>query len=108
MVEQGFNYSKSTVKEMTDFFKTMVEHLEPKEDKKKSSTGAKKYKEKKSTKKWKRADSGSSVVESNEESSVEHKHVNKYCIRFISHFIELNKKIKSKPFPIPKHSTLVI
>ena len=34
MIEQGFNYADSTVKEMTDFFETRVENLEPKEDKK--------------------------------------------------------------------------
>ena len=34
MVEQGFNYTGSTVKEMVDFFETRVENLEPKEEKK--------------------------------------------------------------------------
>ena len=33
MIEQGFNYADSTVKEMTDFFKTKVENLEPKKEK---------------------------------------------------------------------------
>ena len=42
MIEQGFNYADSTIKEMTDFFETRVENLEPKEDKKKSSAAAKK------------------------------------------------------------------
>ena len=32
MIEQGFNYAASTIKEMTDFFETNVENLEPKED----------------------------------------------------------------------------
>ena len=34
MIEQGFNYVDSTIKEMTDFFETREENLEPKEDKK--------------------------------------------------------------------------
>ena len=29
MIEQGFNYADSTVKEMTDLFETRVENLEP-------------------------------------------------------------------------------
>ena len=35
MIEQGFNYADSTIKEMTDFFETRVENLEPNEDRKK-------------------------------------------------------------------------
>ena len=38
MIEQGFNYADSTIKEMTDFFETRVENLEPKEDRKISSS----------------------------------------------------------------------
>ena len=34
MIEQCFNYADSTIKEITDFFETRVEHLEPKEKKK--------------------------------------------------------------------------
>ena len=34
MIEQGFNYYDSTIKEMTDLFETRVEYLEPKEDRK--------------------------------------------------------------------------
>ena len=35
MIEQGFNYADSSIKEMTDIFETSrVENLEPKEDKK--------------------------------------------------------------------------
>ena len=49
-IEQGFNYADCTVKEMTNFFETRVENLEPKEEKKKCSTVAKKLKDKKSTK----------------------------------------------------------
>ena len=44
MIEQGFNYKDSTIKEMTDFFGTRVENLEPREDRKKSSAAAKKAK----------------------------------------------------------------
>ena len=33
MIEQGFNYADSTIKEMTDLFETKVENLEPKEEK---------------------------------------------------------------------------
>ena len=51
MIEQGFNYADSTIKEMTDLFETRVENLESKEEKNKSSTAAKKSK--KSTKKRK-------------------------------------------------------
>ena len=51
--EQALNYADSTVKEMTDYFQTRVESLEPKEDERKSSTAAKKPKDKKSTKKKK-------------------------------------------------------
>ena len=38
MNEQSFNYADSAIKEMTDFFETRVENLEPKEEKKKYST----------------------------------------------------------------------
>ena len=34
MIEQGFNYADSNVKEITDFFETRVENLEPKEKRK--------------------------------------------------------------------------
>ena len=34
MIEQGFNYTDSTIKVMTDFFETRVQNLEPKEDRK--------------------------------------------------------------------------
>ena len=43
-IEQGFNYTDSTIKEMTDIFETREENLEPKENKKKNSTAAKKTK----------------------------------------------------------------
>ena len=56
MIEQGFNYADSTIKEMTDFFETRVENLEPKEEKKKSSAAAKKT-NRKSFKKCKQEDS---------------------------------------------------
>ena len=35
VIEQGFNYADSCIKEMTDFFETRVENLKPKEEKKK-------------------------------------------------------------------------
>ena len=35
MIEQGFNYADSIIKEMSDFFETWVENLEPKEEKQK-------------------------------------------------------------------------
>ena len=60
MIEQGFNYADSTIKEMRDFFETRVENLEPKEENKKSSAAAKKSK--KSHKNRKSDDSDSSVV----------------------------------------------
>ena len=78
MIEQGFNYADSTIKEMTDFFGTRVEKLEPKEDKKTSSVAAKKSK--KSNKKSKREDSNFSVVESSEECTEAHCPSKKYCI----------------------------
>ena len=53
MIEQGFNYTDSTVKEMTDFFETRVDNLEPKEDIKRSSAAAMKNKEKKPPRKTK-------------------------------------------------------
>ena len=65
MIEQGFNYSDSTIKEMTNLFETRVENKEMMEDKKKSSAAAKKT-NKKSLKKHKRSDSNSSVVEYSE------------------------------------------
>ena len=36
IIEQGFNYVDSTIKEMTDFFESGVENSEPKEDSKNS------------------------------------------------------------------------
>ena len=65
MIEQGFNYIDSIIKEMTDLFETRVENLEPKEYRKKSSAAAKKS-NKKNLKKRKQQDSDSSVVESSE------------------------------------------
>ena len=79
MIEQDFNYAYSTVREITDFFKTRVENLEPKEEKKISSAAAKKS-NKKSPKKRKLEDSASSVVESSEESTVERCPNRKYGI----------------------------
>ena len=67
MIEQGFNYVDSTIKDVTDFFETRVENLDPKKDKKKNSTSAKNSM--KSTKKREREDSDSSVIESSKEST---------------------------------------
>ena len=53
MIEPDFNYADSTIKEMTDFFETRVENLEPNENIKKSSAAAKKMKEKNTTNKQK-------------------------------------------------------
>ena len=36
MIVHGFNYADSTIKEMTNFFETRVENLEPKADRKKT------------------------------------------------------------------------
>ena len=46
MIGQGFIYANSTAKEMSHFFETRVENLEPKEEKKKSSAAAKTTKKK--------------------------------------------------------------
>ena len=70
MIEQGLNYEDSTVKEMTDIFETRLKNLEPKENEKKSSTAAKKSKDQISTKKQKRYDSNSRIVESSKGFSV--------------------------------------
>ena len=53
MIEAGFNYAYSTVKEMTDLFDSRVENLEQKEEKKKASAAAKTFKDKKFNKKGK-------------------------------------------------------
>ena len=67
MIEQDFNYTDSIIKEMTDFFETREENLEPKKEKKKSSATAKKSLKKAKMKK--REDSDSNVVESSEETT---------------------------------------
>ena len=64
MIEQGFSHTDATVKAMIDFFAIRAKNLGPKEDKIKSSVAAKKPKDKKHTKKRKRADSDSSAVKS--------------------------------------------
>ena len=78
MIEQGFHYTDSTIKKMTDFFETKVKNLVPKEEKKSSAAAKKSHK--KSTKKRKREDSDSSIVESSEEPFVECWPDWKYCI----------------------------
>ena len=77
-MEKQDDCADSTMKEMTDFFETRVENLEPKEDKRKSSAAAEKLK--KSYKKRKREDSDSSVIESSEESIEARRPNNNYCI----------------------------
>ena len=62
MIEYGFNFVNFTIKNMTDFFETRVEKLEPRQHKKQSSTFFKKSKDKKALKKSKRNDSKSSVL----------------------------------------------
>ena len=47
MSDQDFYSAESIVKEMTDFFVTRIENLEPKEDKKKYSVAVRKKKDKK-------------------------------------------------------------
>ena len=77
MIEQGLNYADSTIIEMSDFFGTRVENLEPKEGKKKSSVASE---NKKSHKKKKREDSDSSVVESSKELTAAGRPTRKYYI----------------------------
>ena len=78
MIEQGFNYADSIIKDMSDIFETRVENLEPKEDRKNSSVASKKSK--KSLNKRKKEDSNSSLVESSEESTEARRPSKKYCI----------------------------
>ena len=78
MIKQGLNLADFTIKKITDFFETRVENLEPKEDRKKSST-ASNLSEKK-LKKRKGEDSDSSVVASSEESTKTRRLTRKYCI----------------------------
>ena len=49
MIEQGFNFTDFTVKEMTDFLETRVENLEPNQENRNSSAAAKKFNNKKVT-----------------------------------------------------------
>ena len=81
MIGQGFNYVDYTVKEMTDFYKTRVENLEPKEEEKESSAAAKKSHNRSATKR-KQEDSDSSVIESSKETSIERRSNRKYCISY--------------------------
>ena len=95
MIEQGFNYADSTVKKMTNFFKTRKEKLDPKQNKK-SSAASKKIKEKKSSKEWKKVDYDSNAVDSSEEISLEFKSNKKYCFlhRKCSHSIDNCKDLR--------------
>ena len=84
------NKSHSNVKEMTDFFETRVENVEPEKHKNKYSTESKKKKDKKSFKKRKREYSDSSAVESSKEFSVEHSPIKKY---FITSTLRITERI---------------
>ena len=86
-IEQGFNYSNSIIREMTDFFEIRIENLELQEDRKKSSSDYEKKKEKKATKKRKLDDSILNVVKYREESCFDNRPVKKNC--------SLRKKIYS-------------
>ena len=78
LIQKDKKVADSTIKEMIDFFETMIENFSPKEKEKKSSAAAKKSK--KNSKKRKHKDSDSSVVEFSEESTVERRPSKKYCI----------------------------
>ena len=78
MIEQGFNYADSTIKEMTDFFETRVENLVSKKDKKKSLVASKKSH--KNIMKRDREDTNFSVVESSKESTEARRPIKTYCI----------------------------
>ena len=109
IIEQGFNYADSTIKELSDFFETGVENLELKEENKKSSVAAKKAKEKKSLRKRKQADTDSKVIESSEETSVEYRQVKEYQIhavkgqQIIKLFQELWTSIKILKYALSKY-----
>ena len=51
MIEQCFNHADYTIKEMSDFYETRIENLEPKEDTKSSAAAKKSHK--KSVEKYK-------------------------------------------------------
>ena len=69
MIEQGFNYADSTIKEMTDFCETRVETLEPKEEKKKIFSSCQKIQQQEKSKEKEKG--RLRLVESSEEFSVE-------------------------------------
>ena len=115
MIEQGFNYADSTIKEITDFFGTRVDNLDPKEDNKNSSVATKKIK--KSYKKRKREDSDYSVVESREEWTEARRPIRKYYIlhgkcshstdncKDLRAMVNKHKQKKKKPFKITERET---
>ena len=76
MIEQGFNYTDSTIKKISHFFKIKVEKL--KRRKEKSLVASKKSLKK--IKKRPREDSNSSVVESSEKCTEARHPSKKYCI----------------------------
>ena len=100
MIEPGFNFSDSTIKEMSDIFETRVENSEPKEYNKESTSAARKSLKK--AKKRKREDSNSSVVESNEESTNARRPSKKYCI-FHGKYIQFTDSYKDLRAIVNKH-----
>ena len=82
MIEQGFNHANCNDEEMTYFFTTRVEKLERRGNKKKFFVSSKKKKDKRGNKKRKRDHLNTCVVESSEESFVEHRTVKMYCILY--------------------------
>ena len=78
MIEQGFNFAGSTIKEMTE---ARVENMEPKEDRKNLQQLLRNPR--RTTRKGnKRTLAGSGVVESSEETLVESCPNKKYCILY--------------------------
>ena len=78
LIEQGFNYIDSTIKEMSDFFETRVENLEPKEDRNNLQQLPRKALRK--LRKGKEKTPIYIVVESSEESTKAYRPSKKYCI----------------------------
>ena len=70
MIEQKFNYADATVKDMTNVFKTIVENVEPKDEKENFLLFPRK-----SPRRGKGVDSHPSIVESSEDSFVDNKTV---------------------------------
>ena len=77
MIDQGFNYKDSTVKDKIIFLWTRVKSLEPREDKKKLSNSSKIKIKKKNSKKIKSDDYDCSVVEPVQKSFAYYKSVSR-------------------------------